>query len=39
MNFRYRLVSSQQKFVNDFIYFKLNISDIIKTKQLLLAFK
>ena len=35
MQFRYEIVSSQQKFVNDFIHFKLIMSNIIETKQLL----
>ena len=30
MQFGHKLLSSQQKFVNNFIHFKLNISNIIK---------
>ena len=33
MQFGHKLVSSQQKFVNDFIHVKLVISNVIKTKQ------
>ena len=33
MQFGHKLVISQQKFVNDFIHFKLIISNFLKTKQ------
>ena len=33
MKFGHKVVSSQQKFVNDFIHFKLFVSNIIKVKQ------
>ena len=34
MEFGYKIVSNHQKSVNDFIHFKLIISNIIETKQL-----
>ena len=33
MVFGHKLVSSQQKFVNDFIHFKVFVSNITKAKQ------
>ena len=33
MPFGHKIDSSQQKFIKDFIHFKLIISNIIKTKQ------
>ena len=33
LHFRYKHVSSQQKFVSNFILFKLTISNIIKIKK------
>ena len=35
MQFRHEIVSSQQKIVNDFIHFKLIMSNTIEAKQLL----
>ena len=35
MQFRHEIVSSQQKFVNDFIHFKLIMSNTIEAIQLL----
>ena len=37
MQFRQELNPSQQKFVNDFIHFKVIIANVIKTKQMLNA--